>query len=150
MTDTWFRCCSSRQPASLRTELHGCSPRRVLETAAGTGVLTAMVNAALPDAVIVATDVNPAVVEFAAARFSPGKVTVQQANAQRLPFEDESFDLVLCQFGVMFFPDKVQANSEARRVLEPGGRYLVVTFDRLDRNPVPKAAEEAVDAALPR
>ena len=125
------------------------SPRRVLETAAGTGVLTAMVNAAMPDAVIVATDVNPAVVEFAAAKFSPGKVTVQQANAQQLPFEDGSFDLVLCQFGVMFFPDKVQANSEARRVLEPGGHYLVVTFDRLDRNPVPKAAEEAVERLFP-
>ena len=56
---------------------------------------------------------------------------------------------MLCQFGVMFFPDKVQANSEAGRVLEHGGRYLVVTFDRLDRNPVPKAAEEAVERLFP-
>jgi len=125
------------------------SPRRVLETAAGTGVLTTMLKEAVPDAEIVATDVNPAVVEFAAAKFSTGNVTVQQANAQELPFEDDTFDLVLCQFGVMFFPDKVRANSEARRVLAADGSYLLVTFDRLDQNPVPMKADRAVEQLFP-
>lgn len=120
-------------------------PRRVLETAAGTGVLTVLVEQAVPDAEIVATDINPAVVQFAAAKFGSGQVTVQPANAQDLPFEDATFDLVLCQFGVMFFPDKVLAHREARRVLRPGGRYFVVTFSSLDENPVPKAADEAVN-----
>jgi SAM-dependent methyltransferase len=65
------------------------------------------------------------------------------------PFEDASFDLVLCLFGVMFFPDKVQANAEARRVLRSGGSYVLMTFNRLDLNPIPKAAGEAVASLFP-
>jgi ubiquinone/menaquinone biosynthesis C-methylase UbiE len=124
-------------------------PRRILETAAGTGIVTRAVSAALPAAGIVATDINPAVVEFAAQHVQSERVTVQAADAQQLPFDDESFDLVLCLFGIMFFPDKVRANEEARRVLRPGGRYVLVTFDRLDLNPVPKAAGEAVATLFP-
>ena len=121
-------------------------PKRILETAAGTGVLTRLAADAAPQAEIVATDINPAVVAFAAQKFPENRVTVQQANAQELPFDDGSFDLVLCQFGVMFFPDRIAANSEARRVLSAGGGYLVVTFGRLEDNPVPKIADEAVAA----
>ena len=95
-------------------------PHTVLETAAGTGIVTAMLAEAIPGAKIVATDVNPAVVQYAAQKLSAGNVTVQQANAQDLPFEEGSFDAVVCQFGVMFFPDKVRANSEAAHG-EPGG-----------------------------
>ena len=102
-----------------------------------------------PEATIVATDINPAVVEFAAQHFQSKSVSFEVADAQQLPFDDESFDLVLCLFGIMFFPDKVQANEEARRVLRPGGCYVLVTFDRLDLNPVPKAAGEAVATLFP-
>lgn len=123
-------------------------PKRVLETAAGTGVLTQMIGDALPEAEIIATDINPAVVGFAARKLGD-RVTVQEANAQELPFDERTFDVVLCQFGVMFFPDKILANREAQRVLNPGGRYLFVTFDRLENNPVPKAADEAVAALFP-
>lgn len=124
-------------------------PNRVLETAAGTGVLTRLASEAAPHAEMVATDINPAVVAYAAQKFAEPRVTFQQANAQELPFDDGSFDLVVCQFGVMFFPDKVTANTEARRVLTAGGHYAVVTFGRLDDNPVPKAADEAVAALFP-
>jgi ubiquinone/menaquinone biosynthesis C-methylase UbiE len=124
-------------------------PERILETAAGTGIVTRAVHAALPTAKIVATDINPAVVEFAEQHVRSAGVTFQAADAQQLPFDDESFDLVLCLFGVMFFPDKVRAHAEARRVLRPGGRYLLVTFNRLDLNPVPKAAGEAVATLFP-
>jgi ubiquinone/menaquinone biosynthesis C-methylase UbiE len=119
-------------------------PERILETAAGTGIVTRAVSEALPEATIVATDINPAVVKFASQHLHSDRVTFQRADAQDLPFDDASFDLVLCLFGVMFFPDKVRANAEARRVLEPGGRYVLVTFNRLDLNPIPKAAGEAV------
>ena len=119
-------------------------PERILETAAGTGIATRAVKDALPKATIVATDINPAVVEFAAQHVHSERVTFQRADAQDLPFDDGTFDLVLCLFGVMFFPDKVRANAEARRVLRPGGRYVLVTFNRLDVNPIPKAAGEAV------
>lgn len=124
-------------------------PERILETAAGTGIVTRAVLEALPDATIVATDINPAVVDFAAQQVRSERVTFQQADAQDLPFEDASFDVVLCLFGVVFFPDKVRANAEAHRVLRPGGRYVVVTFNRLDLNPVPKAAGGAVSSLFP-
>ena len=124
-------------------------PARILETAAGTGIVTRALHEALPEARIVATDINPAAVEFAAAHLQSERVTFQAADALKLPFEDGGFDLVVCLFGVMFFPDKVRANAEARRVLRAGGRYVVVTFDRLDLNPIPKAAEEAVARLFP-
>jgi SAM-dependent methyltransferase len=124
-------------------------PDQILETAAGTGIVTRAINEALPAANIIATDINPAVVEFAAQHLPSGRVSFQRADAQQLPFPTESFDLVLCLFGIMFFPDKVRANAEARRVLRPGGRYLLVTFNRLDLNPVPKAAGEAVATLFP-
>ncbi len=119
-------------------------PINVLETAAGTGILTRALHEELPHARIVATDINPAMLDHAAQRFRSDRVTFQQADAQHLAFSRASFDLVICQFGVMFFPDKVAAAAEARRVLGPNGRYVVVTFDSLRRNPVPEAAGEAV------
>lgn len=124
-------------------------PGRILEVAAGTGIVTRALNEALPAAEIVATDINPAVVEFAAHHVDSERVTFRAADAQQLPFDDESFDLVLCLFGVMFFPDKIGANEEARRVLRPGGRYVLATFDSLDLNPVPKAAGQAVASLFP-
>lgn len=124
-------------------------PTRILETAAGTGIVTRAVSEAVPQAQLVATDLNPAMIEFAAQRVSSEQVAFQQADAQDLPFPDGSFDLVVCQFGAMFFPDKVRANREAWRVLGSGGRYVLVSFDRLELNPVPKAAEEAVAAMFP-
>jgi|SRR5581483_7344125 len=119
-------------------------PARILETAAGTGIVTRAVSAAVPEATILATDINPAVVQFAKQQVQLQNVVFEPADAQDLPYDDASFDLVLCLFGIMFFPDKVRANAEARRVLRPGGRYIVVTFNRLDLNPIPKTAGEAV------
>jgi ubiquinone/menaquinone biosynthesis C-methylase UbiE len=124
-------------------------PERILETAAGTGIVTRAVLEAVPEASIVATDINPAVVEFAAQHVHSERVAFQHADAQDLPFDDASFDLVLCLFGVMFFPDKVRANAEARRVLRPGGRYVLVTFNLLELNPIPQAAGVAVASLFP-
>ena len=124
-------------------------PTRILETAAGTGVATRAVSASLPQAHIVATDINPAMLEVAKQNVRSERVTFEQANAEELPYPDASFDLVLCQFGAMFFPDKVRAGREARRVLRQGGHYVVVTFDRLELNPVPAKADEAVAKLFP-
>ena len=121
-------------------------PDRILETAAGTGIVTRAVHRAAPRAQIVATDINPAMLELAEHALTAQQVTFKPADAQKLPFSDGIFDLVLCQFGVMFFPDKIRANQEARRVLRPNGHYLLVTFDRLELNPIPKAAQDAVSA----
>jgi ubiquinone/menaquinone biosynthesis C-methylase UbiE len=124
-------------------------PRDILETAAGTGVVTKALHEALPDARIVATDLNPAMLEVAAEQLRSDKVRFQAADAQDLPFEDQSFDLVVCQFGVMFYPDKLDANREAFRVLRPRGRYLLVIWDSLDKNPASKAIHEAAAAQFP-
>jgi len=106
-------------------------PRHILETAAGTGVVTEELHRALPESEIIATDLNAPMLEQAGRRISASNVRFQPADAQALPFNDNSFDLVVCQFGVMFFPDKVRANSEARRVLRNGGRYMLVIWDRI-------------------
>lgn len=120
-------------------------PDRILETAAGTGIVTRTLHRTVPQAEIMATDINPAMLEFAAHALNSEAVSFRPADAQKLPFPEGSFDLVLCQFGIMFFPDKVRANQEARRVLRPNGHYLLVTFNRLEMNPIAKAAEEAVN-----
>ncbi len=128
--------------ALLRTQ-------RILETAAGTGIVTRAVHHVVPQAEIVATDLNPTMLDFAAQSLRSDLVTFQRANAQELPFEDGSFDVVLCQFGVMFFPDRVRAHQESRRVLRPDGHYILVSFDRLEMNAVPKAAGDAVASVFP-
>lgn len=110
-------------------------PRRILEIAAGTGALTQEMAARLDGASIVATDLNPAMLDLAAARF-PGddRLVFRQADALDLPFPDESFDAVTCQFGAMFFPDKPKGYAEALRVLKPGGRYLFNVWDTVQSN----------------
>ena len=125
------------------------SPGRILETAAGTGVVTEQLHRALPDAEIVATDLNPPMLEQAAQRISSPNVRFQPADAQSLPFADGGFDLVVCQFGVMFFPHKVRANAEARRVLRDGGRYMLVIWDRIEHNLATMAAGQAVAELFP-
>jgi ubiquinone/menaquinone biosynthesis C-methylase UbiE len=132
----------AERAASLR-------PGRILETAAGTGVVTEQLHRVLPDAEIVATDLNAPMLDQAARRIRADKVHFQPADAQSLPFADSDFDLVVCQFGVMFYPDKVRANSEARRVLRGGGRYILVIWDRVERNLATMTAGRAVAELFP-
>jgi ubiquinone/menaquinone biosynthesis C-methylase UbiE len=130
--------------------LRGLTQGRILETAAGTGIVTRAMVGALPPAVeIVATDLNQAMLDLAATRLQAPQVTWRQADAQALPFEDAAFDAVVCQFGVMFFPDKGAGYREALRVLKPGGRFLCVVWDRLEANPVSKAVSDAVARLFP-
>lgn len=111
------------------------NPSRVLETAAGTGVVTRAMAHALPMHVdVVATDLNQPMLDRAAAVGTQMPVNWQQADATRLPFEDASFDIVVCQFGVMFFPNKAGAYAEARRVLRRGGVLLFNVWDRIEEN----------------
>ena len=95
---------------------------RILETAAGTGIVTrAMAKTLPPQVEITATDLNQAMLDHAQTRLQAPHVRWLQADAQALPFESSSFDAVVCQFGVMFFPEKAKAFAEARRMLRPGG-----------------------------
>jgi SAM-dependent methyltransferase len=125
-------------------------PSRVLEIAAGTGVVTRQLAEALPPAVsIVATDLNQAMLNQAAAEGTSRPVEWRQADALHLPFPDEFFDVVVCQFGVMFFPDKVRAYAEARRVLRPGGQFIFNVWDRIDHNDFANTVTHAVGTLFP-
>jgi len=121
------------------------APATVLETAAGTGVVTRELASALPQARLTATDLNPAMLDRAAS-LQPGSATLEwrQADALNLPFPDHSFDALACAFGVMFFPDRHRALGEAARVLEPGGLLAFTVWDSLDHNPLPQAVAEAL------
>ncbi|HEX8062812.1 MAG TPA: class I SAM-dependent methyltransferase [Allosphingosinicella sp.] len=135
--------------ADLAARAVALRPARILETAAGTGIVTAALAAALPEAEIVATDLNPEMLEVARRKLDPGRVTFSPADAQALPFPDAGFDLVVCQFGAMFFPDRVAAYREARRMLRPGGAFLFNVWDRLEANPASAAVSDAVAALFP-
>jgi ubiquinone/menaquinone biosynthesis C-methylase UbiE len=135
--------------ADLADRLAAVQPRRILETAAGTGIVTAALVRALPEAEIVATDLNQAMLDVAAARLSSPHVALREADAQALPFADGSFDAVVCQFGVMFFPDRLRAYRETRRVLKRGGLFLFNVWDRIEANPATQAAAAAVAALYP-
>lgn len=135
-------------PLALR--LAGPPQRRVLETASGTGVLTRALAAHLPDSVaIVATDLNHAMLDQAAAAGTSRPVEWRQANAMALPFADGEFDAVVCQFGVMFFPDKSKAFAEARRVLRDGGVFLFSVWDRIEENEFADVVTNAVASMFP-
>jgi SAM-dependent methyltransferase len=123
-----------------------------LETAAGTGVLTrALASRLSADRRIVATDLNQPMLNYAAARQSDeNRIVWRQADALDLPFEDQAFDVVVCQFGVMFFPDKVGGYREARRVLKVGGRFFFNVWDRLSDNEFPHAITEALAKIFPK
>ena len=124
-------------------------PSRVLEIAAGTGIVTRALSRALPESTIVATDLNPAMLAVASEKLTSPRVTFQQADAQALAFGNAEFDAVVSQFGVMFFPDKGAALKHARRVLRSGGRMLFSVWDRIEANPVSEILGEQIVAAFP-
>jgi ubiquinone/menaquinone biosynthesis C-methylase UbiE len=126
------------------------APQRLLETAAGTGIVTRAMARALPaTAAITATDLNQAMIDHAAAQTTADNVTWRQADALALPFADGAFDAVVCQFGVMFFPDKGAGFREALRVLKPGGRFLFNVWDRIEENEISRVLTDAVAALFP-
>jgi len=128
---------------------HSLGARRILEVAAGTGVVTRPMVDALPDAVIDATDLNGPMLAVARTRV-PARVRFSQADAMRLPFAARSFDLLVCQFAVMFFPDRLAAFREARRVLDAGGSYLFSVWDSLKTNDFARIVTEALARAFPQ
>jgi SAM-dependent methyltransferase len=134
----------------LVNRLASRSMSTVLEIAAGTGVVTRKLARVLPEqASIVATDLNQAMLDQAAEVGATRPVTWRQADAMQLPFDDGAFDAVVCQFGVMFFPDKPKAFAEARRVLKPGGVFIFNVWDRIEENEFADTITTALEAVFP-
>jgi len=134
----------------LARRLAARSPLRVLEVAAGTGVVTRQLASVLPpEATIVATDLNQPMLDLAIEIGCSRPVQWRQADAMRLPFGDGEFDAVVCQFGVMFFPDKAAAFAEARRALRPGGTLLFNAWDRIEENEFADTVTTALESLFP-
>jgi len=129
----------------------GLKPQRVLELAAGTGIVSRKLRDALAaDTELVVTDLNGPMLEVAKSKFEPGeRVTFATADAMKLGWPDAGFDVIVCQFGVMFFPDKVASFREALRVLKPGGTYLFSTWGRIEENVATKIANDVAASFFP-
>jgi SAM-dependent methyltransferase len=137
--------------AEMARRVAALQPADVLETAAGTGIVTRALRDALPPGVpITATDLNPPMLDVARTKFGAGEaVSFGPADAQALPFPDASFDAVVCQFGVMFYPDKPKSYAEALRVLRPGGHYLLGVWDSHRYNAFGRISHGLVERIFP-
>ena len=136
--------------ADVANRLRSRALSRVLEIAAGTGVVTRALASVLPESVaIVATDLNQAMIDQAAGVGTKRAVEWRQADAMALPFPEGTFDAVVCQFGVMFFPEKAKAFSEVRRVLRPGGIFLFNVWDRIEDNDFPDTVTASLGSLFP-
>jgi SAM-dependent methyltransferase len=137
--------------AEMARRAAACKPARLLETAAGTGIVTRQLRDMLPaGARITATDLNPPMLDSARAKFRPGEeVQFKPADAMALAFADGSFDAVVCQFGVMFYPDKDKSYREVLRVLAPGGHYLFSIWDAHRFNPFGRITHEIMMRFFP-
>jgi len=134
----------------LASRLAGVSAGDLLEIAAGTGALTRELCKVMPATVrIVASDLSQPMLDQAMTMPDARRVTWRQADAMSLPFDDRSFDAAVCQFGVMFFPDKVAAYREALRVLKPGGRFLCSVWDKLETNVLNQMYQDILDRMFP-
>lgn len=128
------------------------APSAVLEIAAGTGIVTRLLAPKLSsDASYIVTDLNQPMLDYAASRQgADSRIQWHQADAMALPFEDAAFDLVCCQFGAMFFPDRVSAYREAKRVLKPGGHLLFNVWDRIEENVFANDVTNALAEMFPK
>ena len=127
------------------------APKTVLETVAGSGVVTrAMAPRLASDARYIVTDLSQPMLDHAQSKQgADDRITWRQADALNLPFDDATFDAVVCQFGVMFFPDRVAGYAEARRVLKPGGSFFFNVWDRIGANEFADVVTLAAAAVFP-
>jgi ubiquinone/menaquinone biosynthesis C-methylase UbiE len=130
----------------MAARLQASENSSVLEVACGTGILTRILRDRLPRSVaLTATDLNEPMMRHAARKFSGNEGVIwKQADACSLPFPDEAFDAVVCQFGFMFVPDKTLCAREARRVLKPGGAFLFNVWDSMAENPLGQIPHETI------
>jgi ubiquinone/menaquinone biosynthesis C-methylase UbiE len=134
----------------LAQRIKRLNSKSILEVAAGTGRLTRhLKNDLSHDTTLVATDINPAMVNFGKSHTSELNIQWMEVDAHVLPFENETFDCVVSQFGVMFYSDKVKAFKEAFRVLKKGGTFIFNCWDELKNNPLANQADIALKNFFP-
>ena len=126
-------------------------PASVLELAAGTGIVTRRLRDVLrTECELLATDLSQPMLDVARAKFHPDEtVRFEVQDALDLSFDEATFDAIVCQFGVMFFPDKAGSFAEAHRVLNPGGSYVFNVWDSWEANPFARITHQAVADFFP-
>lgn len=137
--------------ARMADQVAKSNPMRVLETAAGTGIVSRVLRDRLPAAAqLTATDLNEPMLAIAKGKFtSTDRVDFRIVDAQALPFADGAFDAMVCQFGIMFFPDKPKSFAEAYRVLAPGGRYFFSVWDTHRYNGFARVTDAVLKKTFP-
>lgn len=137
--------------ADMVNRLPTPEPKSVLELACGTGILTRKLRDHLPaNTRLIATDLNQSMIDFARRKFRADEaIEWQAADATKLPFADEMFDLVVCQFGMMFLPDKLAGMRKAYRVLVPGGTFLFSVWDAMEQNEISLIVHEIIKQFFP-
>ncbi len=137
--------------ADLANRVALLAPDAILEVAAGSGVVPRALAPHLgPHTRYVVTDLNQPMLDHAATKQGPDdRIEWQQVDALDLPFADASFDVVICQYGVMFYPDRVKGHAQARRVLRSGGRYIFNVWDHIKSNEFADVVTEAAASVFP-
>jgi len=135
----------------LAERVAALGPASILETAAGSGVVSrALASTLASDAQLTVTDLNQPMLDHAASmQATDSRITWRQADAMALPFDDGTFDVVVCQFGVMFYPDRTAGYSEAHRVLKPGGALVFNVWDRIETNEFADVVTAAAATVFP-
>ena len=136
---------------ALAKKVLACQPARILETAAGSGVVPRALAPHLPQTTqYVATDLHQAMLDHAISRMPPlSNVSWQTADAMALPYQDASFDVAICQFGVMFFPDRVASYREIARVLSSNGTWIFAVWDDVESNEFAQTVTNAAATVFP-
>lgn len=129
----------------MRDRINQLPGNHILEIACGTGRVTRHLATLRPDIKMIATDLNAEMIKVAQKKVPEKNVEWQVVNAQELPFADESFDIVVCQFGYMFVPDKALAYKEAFRVLKKGGHFICSTWDKVENNDPARIAIDVIN-----
>lgn len=131
--------------AVLADKLIQYKPSKILDIACGTGIVTKKIAEILPEARVIGLDLNPDMIEYGKKTIG-GKFPIEWkvSDAENLPFDNETLDAVTCQFGIMFFPDKVRVINEVMRVLKPNGIFIFNTWDSLQKNDIMKIADEVM------
>ena len=140
----------SRAVASQFVDWLGLPPaKRWLDVGCGTGALSETILVRTEPSEVRGVDRSEGFVKYATQHLDDARFDAQVGDARSLPFDDAAFDVVCCQFGAMFFPNRVAGYAEARRVLRPGGRFVFSVWDRIEENAFADDVTNAVAAVFP-